>query len=122
MTEQELRENLQSHGFDGRSARFDYVELKAIERPGWVQVFEFRVHVLDEGEEMHHLMGVLRDDERKGMDVFLTESETERDEKLREWSTGLITLRRSTSKFTPLLLVFFAVLLSLAILGAFLSR
>ena len=122
VTEQEIRENLHANGFQGPSARFDYVELKAIERPGWVQVFQFSVCVTDEDDKVHHLLGVARDDERKGIEVFLTELESERDKTLEAWSSGLITLRRQKSSFTPVLLAIFVSVLLLAVLGAVLSR
>lgn len=122
VTEEEIRDYLQANGFRGPSARFDYVELIAIERPGWVQVFEFRVRVFDEDENVHHLLGVLRSDERKSMKIFLTESEAEQAKTMEEWSVGLITLQRSSSPYTPVLLGFFVLLLTLAVLGAVLPR
>ena len=122
VTEQDIREYLHANGFQGPSARFDYVELKAIERPGWVQVFQFSVCVTDEDNDVHRLLGVARDDERKGIEVFLTKSESERDKTMEAWSAGLITLRRQKSSLTPVLLAIFASVLLLAVLGAALSR
>ena len=100
-TEKDVRDYLQNNGFQGPSARFDYLELEAIERPGWVQVFKFSVRVLDDEGRSRQRLGVARDDERKGIEVFLTESEDERDRVLAEWSAGLITLRQERSKLTP---------------------
>jgi hypothetical protein len=41
--ERDIRAYLSQSGFSGRTARFEELELAAIERPGWVQVFRFRV-------------------------------------------------------------------------------
>jgi hypothetical protein len=122
VTEQEIREYLHANGFEGPSARFDYVELKAIQRPGWVQVFQFSVCVTDEDDIVHHLLGVARDDERRGIEIFLTESESERDNAMEAWSAGLITLGRQKPSFMPVLLAIFASVLLLAVLSAVLSR
>ena len=121
-TEKDVRDYLQVNGFSGPSARFDYLELKAIERPGWVQVFKFSVGALDDEGQLHQLLGVARDDERKGIEVFLSESEAEVDRVLSEWSANLITLRRERSKLTPLFLTVFGLILLVAVSGAMLSR
>jgi hypothetical protein len=41
--ERDIRAYLSQSGFSGRTARFEELELAAIERPGWVQIFRFRV-------------------------------------------------------------------------------
>ena len=40
-TERAIRRWLDKNGFYGSSAKFDHVELHAIKRPGWLQVFRF---------------------------------------------------------------------------------
>lgn len=120
-TEKDVRDYLQDNGFQGPSARFDYLELKAIERPGWVQVFQFSVHVVDDEGQPRQFLGVARDDERKGMDVFLTTSEVEQVKVTSDWSAGLITASRERSKLTPLFLAIFGLILLIAVASAMLS-
>ncbi|MEM7453081.1 MAG: hypothetical protein AAF456_01885 [Planctomycetota bacterium] len=73
-TEKDVRDWLNNNGYYGRSAKFQQLELHAIQRPGWKQVFRFTVEAKrkpssDEGEETKDgewvtLFGVVRDDER----------------------------------------------------------
>ncbi len=42
-TEKDLRDYLSQNGYFGRSAKFLKLDLAAIERPGWVQVYKFHV-------------------------------------------------------------------------------
>ena len=120
-TEKDVRDYLQDNGFQGPSARFDYLELKAIQRPGWVQVFKFSVRVMDDKGDLHRLLGVTRDDERKSIEVFLAEDEAEIDRVLAEWSAGLITLRQERSTLTPLFLAIFGFMILVVIAGAMVS-
>ncbi|MCP4081901.1 MAG: hypothetical protein GY743_16820 [Planctomycetaceae bacterium] len=47
-------------------------------------------------DDWHELYGVLRDDERyRRLDIETTTDASLRDERLEEWSTGLIVRRRS---------------------------
>ena len=43
VTEKDIRDWLDANGFVGRTAKINDLELHAIERPGWVQVFEFQM-------------------------------------------------------------------------------
>lgn len=45
-TEQEIREWLSAHGYDGPSAEFGELDLHAVEAPGWVQVYRFDIRAL----------------------------------------------------------------------------
>ncbi|MEM9701126.1 MAG: hypothetical protein AAF907_01630, partial [Planctomycetota bacterium] len=75
------------------------LELVAVQRPGWVQVFRFRLRAKDrETGDWEELRGLARDDERikKKADrtVYrLTPTEEEYDTLFAEWSEGLLTLR-----------------------------
>ncbi len=94
-TERDLRDWLSGHGYYGSSAQFDEIELHAIQRPGWLQVFRFSVSAKTEQDQWHELFGVVRDDERyRRLDVEIFQLEADRDEILTEWSTGLIVRRR----------------------------
>ena len=94
-TERDLRDWLSGHGYYGSSTQFDEIELHAIQRPGWLQVFRFSVSAKTEQDQWHELFGVVRDDERyRRLDVEIFQLEADRDEILTEWSTGLIVRRR----------------------------
>ena len=122
-SERDVRDYLDSHGYFGNSAKFDYLELHAIERPGWVQVFKFSVRVLDLQEKSCQLYGVVRDDERRGIRFFLAESEGEQSDVASEWSQGLITLcRQPITTIHYFLLALFAAVVFLAVFGAVVSN
>ncbi|MDG2013820.1 MAG: hypothetical protein P8J33_09960 [Pirellulaceae bacterium] len=94
--EHDVRDWLNNNGYYGRSAKFGELELHAIKRPGWLQVFRFSVAAKTTSDEWHDLYGVLRDDERyRRLDIEVSTDLTIRDERLAEWSTGLIVRRRS---------------------------
>ena len=73
-TEKDIRDWLTNNGYYGRTANFLQLELHAIQRPGWKQVYRFSVEAKkqvgdDEPEAGHSpgretLYGVVRDDER----------------------------------------------------------
>lgn len=125
-TEKDLRDYLTSNGYYGNSANMLQLDLKAIERPGWVQVFEFRVHAkrLDEEHcsKWEELRGFCRTDERTAQfDVEYFDTTT-RDTVLKAASDGLITANRAPRHWTywPLMATF-AFTLGTAIVGAVLS-
>lgn len=120
-TEQDIREHLQSVGYDGRSARFDSLELIAIERPGWVQVFKFGCRVLDDRDQISDILGVFRGDERSVNRVALAKTALEQEQVVEDWSRGLIRLNRDRSRVIPLLIAALAVILGIAIVGPMLS-
>ena len=71
VTEKDLREWLDQAGFAGQFANIDELELHAIERPGWVQIFRFEVSVRESEADAEserpwlNRWGVILDDERK---------------------------------------------------------
>lgn len=124
VTEIDLQNYLASRGFDGQSAEFAELELAAIERPGWLQIFVFDVRVLDSSGNWQRFLGVCRDDERHSrFDVELFDHESDRDRTLEEWSEGLITGKRASDHWvkTALLALFLAIVF-FALLGAVISN
>ena len=121
-TEKDVRDYLQENGFQAASARFDDLELTAIKRPGWVQIFRFGVRVLDDRGKSHQFLGVARDDDRTTIEVFLTDSAIEQNRVIDEWSVGLIILRREKSRLNSLFLTVFGLIFFIAMVGAILSR
>lgn len=96
---QAIRHELGRLGYAVNAAETREVRLAAIERPGWVQVYRFRVETATNEENPHSrrrvtLHGVSRDDGRKSrIEVLLSESLDERNQRLETWSEGLIRRR-----------------------------
>ncbi len=95
-TEKDIRDWLDQHGYHGRSARLDHVELHAIQRPGWLQIFRFAGQAKRAGgKEWTAILGVVRDDERyRRTDVMIFDSSVAQQAQLDTWSAGLIVRRR----------------------------
>lgn len=112
VTEKDIRDWLDQNGFVGRTAKIDDLELHAIQRPGWLQIFRFEATVLkrkadsenDSAEEYDKTFfyGAVRDDERERSHaertkVFLFDDREARQEKLDELSEGLLQLGTNNS-------------------------
>jgi hypothetical protein len=94
--EKDIRDWLSRNGYYGASARFQEVELHAIQRPGWLQIFRFSVAAKTTEGEWQDLFGLLRDDDRyRRLEVRVFEVEPQRNELLDEWSAGLLIRRPS---------------------------
>jgi len=117
VTEKDIRDWLEQNGFDGRSAKIEDLEIHAIKRPGWLQIFRFetQVHTASEDNRIRqHFFGIVRDDERersleKRTVVMLFDNVEDRQEKLDELSEGLLRLGADNSgSLFWLAIVFFA--------------
>ena len=92
--EKDIRDWLSSQGMCGRTAEFFEIELHAIQRPGWLQVFRFEVKARNANDEILHLFGAMRADERYGNPkITVSLLPEERDRQLEDWSRNLITKR-----------------------------
>ena len=108
VTERDIRDWLQKNGYDGGSAILDSVELYAIKRPGWQQLFRFSGSVRrqtpdsDDLTERLPVWGVALDDERKPtgsqMEVILCDCEEAQLERLSELSAGMLTANKSADR------------------------
>ena len=85
------------NGFYGTSADIRDLELYAIERPGWLQVFRFEVRGKSRAESEEpwsEMFGVVKDDERRRGDkktqVEMFPTAQQQADKLQQWSQGLI--------------------------------
>ncbi|MFG0334939.1 MAG: hypothetical protein ACF8TS_16405 [Maioricimonas sp. JB049] len=96
VTERDIREFLTLEGYLGAGAQFAELELAAIRRPGWLQIFRFDVTARHPERGRTKLFGAVRDDERHQTTIRLFEDRRERDALLAEWSTDLIVLRNGT--------------------------
>lgn len=97
-TEKDVRTWMDKNGFCGNSATITDLELHALQRPGWLQVFSFQVRVKSRDpadQPWQEMFGVVRDDERRSGDrkteVELFTSAQQQSERLQQWSQGLIT-------------------------------
>ena len=93
--EKDIRDWLSENGYCGKSAQFNEIELHAIKRPGWLQIFRFDLKGLTVKYQDVQLFGAMRSDERYGQpSIIVYEDPASRDIQLSEWSEGLITQRR----------------------------
>lgn len=103
-TEKDLRAWLSQHGYFGDTAEFRSLELAALKRPGWLQVFKFEVRAKHRQHGWRELVGVCRDDETTSLfEAYLCEEIAERDNVFTEWSTELIRSDRSVKNPIPLM-------------------
>ena len=109
VTEKDIRNWLDKHDFHGKSARIADLELHAIQRPGWVQLYRFRIaarlkDATSAPEEQSSIAskqfksGIVLDDERirnesQKTQIWIFESELEQAEKLAALSEGMLTCR-----------------------------
>ena len=92
--EKDIRDYLSEHGYFGNSARFSELEIHAIGRPGWLQVFRFGVEAKTEDDQWLTLFGAMKDDERfKLHEIELFDNINRRDHLLKQWSEGLMQPR-----------------------------
>jgi len=130
VTERDIRGWLEQNGYQGKAAILDHVELYAIERPGWKQLFRFQAKVRlrstddQHEEERTQVWGVVMDDERQPKDlrtqVTLFETEEAQQEQLSILSVDMLTAKRDqgfAGAWSLLLLglLFAAILLVVAI-------
>ena len=112
VTEKDVRAWMDQNGFFGSSADIHRLELHAIERPGWLQIFSFeaRVKSREESEQpWQELYGAVKDDERRRgsnkTQVELFGSIEQQSEKLHQWSQGLIAKKSEGDQSSTTLLL-----------------
>lgn len=94
--EKDVRDWLSRNGYYGNSARFLEMELHAIKRPGWLQVFRFTVEAKSRNGKWMKLHGSARDDERYNhLTIKIFVAKQQQQAVLRDWSTGLICRQSS---------------------------
>ncbi|MCO6047913.1 hypothetical protein NG895_28750 [Aeoliella sp. ICT_H6.2] len=92
--EQAIRDELVRHRYPRQASRIEDAQMVAIERPGWVQVWQFRVETNRDGEPVT-LYGAVRDDGRHGTEVELSIDPQPVAKQLAVWSEGLIVRLRA---------------------------
>ena len=94
--EKDIRDWLSIHGYYGNSAKVHELELHAIKRPGWLQVFRFTVEAKSKAGKWEKLFGTARDDERyKDLTIKAFSSRQRQQQLLNDWSSGLISRQSS---------------------------
>lgn len=110
-TEKDIRAWLKANGYEATTAKILEVELHAVERPGWLQIFRFRVVM---GAAEHY--GVVRDDERlRGKNktqIELFDSAASQTAKLAELSKELIVQGTRSGGYLAFLFLFGILLLA----------
>ena len=81
-----IRAELRAQGYVGQQAGIRNCRLVAIQRPGWVQVYQFEIA----WPASDTLFGVARDDGRSRTTVKLFTDRQHRDGQRQQWSAGLI--------------------------------
>lgn len=124
VTEKDVRSWLDNNGYYGNSAEIRDLNLYAVQRPGWLQIFRFEIRVKSRQESQepwHDMFGAVRDDERRRGDnktqVELFADAHGQQEKLDQWSQGLIAQGNQDNASVLLLIgaavVFATIMLSL---------
>lgn len=122
VTEKDLRDYLTANGYYGRSANILKLDLKALERPGWVQVFEFHVHAKKQEGNWEELYGVVRADERSDQFDVAFYDNSSRNDVVQKATDGMITAERGPRHWSYwLLMTLLAFIFGAAIAGAVLS-
>ncbi|WP_237226627.1 hypothetical protein [Rubinisphaera sp. JC750] len=99
--ERQIRSFLKEKGY-GRS-RYDLreVDLVAVERPGWRQIFRFELDLRPPHSDPVHKIGIAFDDHRSHCEIQLLDSESDYRRVFGEWSEGMIVKRFSTNEYYP---------------------
>lgn len=123
VTQRDIRDHLKTVGFEGDMARFREVELHAIRRPGWKQLFRFECRVLNQKGEVVQLFGAVLDDERTRTEFWWSIDRDEQQEKLESWSAGMIVCQPTQRHSVHwILIAIFLGLVSLAIVGGLIKN
>ncbi len=97
VTEKDVRSWMERNGIYGNSAEIRELELHAVQRPGWLQIFSFHARIKRREQSDHpwqEVYGVVKDDERRQgtnkTQVELFATVEQQSIKLEKWSQGLI--------------------------------
>jgi len=115
VTEKDVRSWMDQNGFYGSSADIRQLELHAVQRPGWLQIFSFQTRVKSRQQSdqpWQEMYGVVNDDERRRggakTQVELFPTAQQQAAKLDQWSDGLIARKDSGDQSSRSLLLLIA--------------
>lgn len=86
----QIKKYLKTQGYRSGKFQISEVELVAIQRPGWKQIFRFVVTSQDDEGNPMRAVGIANDDERFGCEYVLTKSVLEYHTLLEKWGEGMI--------------------------------
>lgn len=133
VTEKDIRNWLTRNGGEGRTAKIVDLELFAIERPGWKQVFRFRVKAeLSASEDVDHdsgdlenprndwAFGIVLDDERirnvsERTKIWTFKDPVEWQSRLDEIAQGMLTCKTGQNGNSIWIVLLFALAAVLAV-------
>lgn len=137
VTELDIRNWLDQNDFDGKSAGINGLELHAIQRPGWVQLYRFQLKARPSRKKSSEptdfgssprltKFGVVLDDERirnqrQKTRIWLYDSEHERAQQLSALSDGMLTCRTGQNGSFLGLITFLFLLSLIAVLASLLG-
>ena len=90
--ERAIRDHLVCEGYPRKASEIREARMVAIQRPGWVQVWKFRVETVLDDQPLT-LFGAARDDGRTGTRVVVSQHFSPVQLQLSQWSEGLIRRR-----------------------------
>jgi hypothetical protein len=116
----ELQRHLSESGYYGRTAKCLRWKLVGVQRPGWVQVFEFHIRAKRTTGDWEEKFGMCRIDERYDTyEIQLFDDENARREACLLSTSEMITAERGTDHWVKtMLMTLFVVALSIATIGA----
>lgn len=119
----EVQKHLSESGYYGRTAKSLRWKLVGVQRPGWVQVFEFHLRAKRMTGDWKELYGMCRIDERYDTyDIQLFDDQHTCREACLRVTSGMITATRGTKHWLKtMLMTLFVVALSFATIGAVVS-
>jgi hypothetical protein len=91
--ERAIRNELVRQGYPRQASKIVDARMIAVERPGWIQVWRFRIDTHRNGEPIL-LFGAARDDGRVGTKVLISHEFGPVEKQLALWSEGLIVRRK----------------------------
>ncbi|MEP3480159.1 MAG: hypothetical protein ABJZ55_12985 [Fuerstiella sp.] len=117
-TEKDLRSYLDDNGYFGRTAKFQLLKLTAVERPGWVQIFQFEIEAKREDSDWESLYGFCRTDERSdAFEVQMSHDALAAQQSFGEASEDMIT-HETAQQHSPFVgLLFIAVVVTILAAG-----
>ncbi len=96
VAEHDLRHYLDTQGYFGRTAKIHRLDLVAVQRPGWKQVFECQLEAKHRDTGWQQLFGVIKDDERQKSlpEIVVTPDQQAAQQILANWTQDYILTTR----------------------------
>jgi len=99
--ERQIRRFMKDKGYGASRYDLRELDLVAVERPGWKQIFRFELDLRPPHGDPVHKIGIAYDDHRSHCEIQLLDNESEYRQRLSEWGEGMILKRFSTNDYYP---------------------